>query len=48
MKLEVDWSKVDAFHLDEYVGLPTTHPGPLAPARSPDGRIDPVYLQRCG
>lgn len=22
----VSWSKVDAFHLDEYVGLPITHP----------------------
>jgi glucosamine-6-phosphate deaminase len=24
---EIDWSKVEAFHLDEYVGLPITHPG---------------------
>lgn len=23
---DVDWSKVTAFHLDEYVGLPGTHP----------------------
>lgn len=23
---EVDWSKVTAFHLDEYVGLPESHP----------------------
>ena len=23
---DVDWSRVDAFHLDEYVGLPDTHP----------------------
>jgi glucosamine-6-phosphate deaminase len=23
---DVDWSKVTAFHLDEYVGLPITHP----------------------
>jgi len=23
----IDWSKVTAFHLDEYVGLPETHPG---------------------
>jgi glucosamine-6-phosphate deaminase len=23
---EIDWSKVTAFHLDEYVGLPPTHP----------------------
>src|SRR4051794_35777121 len=22
----IDWSKVTAFHLDEYVGLPITHP----------------------
>ena len=22
----IDWSKVTAFHLDEYVGLPETHP----------------------
>jgi glucosamine-6-phosphate deaminase len=22
----VDWSKVEMFHLDEYVGLPITHP----------------------
>ena len=24
---EIDWSKVEAFHLDEYIGLPVTHPG---------------------
>ena len=23
----IDWKKVEAFHLDEYVGLPMTHPG---------------------
>ncbi len=23
----IDWSKVEAFHLDEYVGIPATHPG---------------------
>jgi glucosamine-6-phosphate deaminase len=23
----IDWSKVEAFHLDEYIGLPATHPG---------------------
>lgn len=23
----IDWSKVEAFHLDEYVGLPATHAG---------------------
>jgi glucosamine-6-phosphate deaminase len=23
----IDWPKVEAFHLDEYVGLPMTHPG---------------------
>ena len=23
----IDWSKVEVFHLDEYVGLPITHPG---------------------
>jgi glucosamine-6-phosphate deaminase len=23
----IDWQKVEAFHLDEYVGLPVTHPG---------------------
>jgi glucosamine-6-phosphate deaminase len=26
VKLDVDWSKVTAFHLDEYIGLPVTHP----------------------
>src|SRR5579871_1421683 len=26
-KPDIDWSKVEAFHLDEYVGLPKTHPG---------------------
>src|SRR5579885_1786777 len=26
-KSDIDWSKVEAFHLDEYVGLPKTHPG---------------------
>jgi len=24
-KMDVDWSKVEMFHLDEYVGLPETH-----------------------
>jgi glucosamine-6-phosphate deaminase len=24
--LDVDWSKVTAFHLDEYIGLPLSHP----------------------
>ena len=24
---DIDWSDVEAFHLDEYVGLPITHPG---------------------
>src|ERR1700722_8250994 len=23
----IDWSRVEAFHLDEYIGLPATHPG---------------------
>src|SRR5215831_5193371 len=23
----IDWQKVEVFHLDEYVGLPITHPG---------------------
>lgn len=23
----INWSKVEAFHLDEYIGLPITHPG---------------------
>ena len=23
----VDWKRVEAFHLDEYIGLPITHPG---------------------
>ena len=23
----IDWTKVEAFHLDEYIGLPATHPG---------------------
>ncbi|MFZ0734964.1 MAG: glucosamine-6-phosphate deaminase [Candidatus Sulfotelmatobacter sp.] len=23
----IDWNKVEAFHLDEYVGIPMTHPG---------------------
>ena len=26
VRLEVDWSRVTVFHLDEYVGLPTSHP----------------------
>jgi len=26
VKQEVDWSKVTVFHLDEYIGLPETHP----------------------
>jgi glucosamine-6-phosphate deaminase len=24
---DIDWEKVEAFHLDEYIGLPLTHPG---------------------
>jgi glucosamine-6-phosphate deaminase len=23
----IDWHKVEVFHLDEYIGLPVTHPG---------------------
>lgn len=23
----IDWTRVEAFHLDEYIGLPITHPG---------------------
>jgi glucosamine-6-phosphate deaminase len=23
----IDWTKVEVFHLDEYIGLPVTHPG---------------------
>lgn len=26
LKEDVDWSKVEVFHLDEYVGLPDSHP----------------------
>jgi len=26
VKQDVDWSKVTVFHLDEYIGLPVTHP----------------------
>jgi glucosamine-6-phosphate deaminase len=26
VKAEVDWSKVTVFHLDEYIGIPDTHP----------------------
>ncbi len=26
VKADVDWTKVTAFHLDEYIGLPETHP----------------------
>ena len=25
-KMDVDWSKVEMFHLDEYIGLPESHP----------------------
>jgi glucosamine-6-phosphate deaminase len=24
---DINWTKVEAFHLDEYIGLPITHPG---------------------
>ena len=24
---DIEWNKVEAFHLDEYIGLPITHPG---------------------
>jgi len=26
MRQDVDWSKTELFHLDEYIGLPSTHP----------------------
>ncbi len=26
VKEQVDWSRVEVFHLDEYIGLPVTHP----------------------
>lgn len=26
VQMDVDWSKVEMFHLDEYIGLPETHP----------------------
>ena len=26
VKEDIDWSKVTAFHLDEYIGIPETHP----------------------
>ena len=26
IKADIDWSKVEVFHLDEYVGLPQSHP----------------------
>ncbi len=26
LRLGIDWSRVTAFHLDEYIGLPATHP----------------------
>lgn len=26
VKEKIDWSKVTAFHLDEYIGIPATHP----------------------
>ncbi len=26
VKQDVDWSKISCFHLDEYIGLPETHP----------------------
>ena len=26
ISLDVDWSKVEFFHLDEYIGIPQTHP----------------------
>jgi glucosamine-6-phosphate deaminase len=26
-KEDIDWDKVELFHLDEYIGLPVTHPG---------------------
>jgi glucosamine-6-phosphate deaminase len=26
-KPDIDWQQVEAFHLDEYIGLPITHPG---------------------
>jgi glucosamine-6-phosphate deaminase len=26
VKKDIDWSKVTCFHLDEYIGMPVTHP----------------------
>src|SRR5438270_11992538 len=28
-RMKVDWSRVELFHLDEYIGIPMTHPGSL-------------------
>ena len=30
VKADIDWSKVTAFHLDEYIGLPPNHPASFA------------------
>lgn len=46
---QIDWSRVTAFHLDEYVGLPATHPASFRRylqerfvSRVPVGRFVPV------
>ena len=35
---DVQWERVELFHLDEYIGLSADHPGelPAVPARAPD------------
>jgi len=33
---KIDWRKVEMFHLDEYVGLPLTHPPAFANTSSSD------------
>ncbi len=44
VKEEVDWSKVTAFHLDEYIGLPMSHPASFRRYLK-ERFVDKVYLK---
>jgi len=40
----IDWSRTVFFHLDEYVGIPVTHP---ASFRAPTSRLGRRPLRKC-
>src|SRR5581483_2822672 len=46
IRMPLDWGKVELFHLDEYVGLPPTHPGSLRKMIS-EYFIEKVGITKC-